>query len=272
MNPRATPPIYDSSRSRGLADVWRTRELLYRMTERNLKVKYQRSVLGFVWTLFNPLLTVAILMTVFSVIVRLGIPDYWAFLLSGYFVFNFSLQMLNTAVTVLRDHAQLTKSAAFPSEVLIFGATLARLVEFGVAMVPVLLALVLFHHGTVPASFILLPLLVLVQVLLVIGVVMPLAVLSVFFYDVEHAIPVIVMMLFYISPVFYPVSFVPAAVRDLYLLNPLAGLLTLYQTVLYDGRFPSFGLLAGTAVAGLAAAFIGYVIFNRYRATCAEVV
>lgn len=242
------------------------------MVERNLKVKYQRSALGFVWTLFNPLGTVLILIAVFSYIVRIEMTNYWAFLVSGYFVFNFVLQMLNTASTVLPEHAQLTKSAPFPSEILIFGATLARLFEFAIAMSLVLLVLVVFHHGGVPASFVMLPVLVVIQLLMVVGIVMPIAVASVFFHDLEHALPVAVMMLFYISPVFYPISFVPDAVQGIYYVNPLSGLLTLYHAVAYEGTFPS---LLRTGVVGIAAVvvcLIGYSIFNRYKSLCAEIV
>ncbi|HZN96516.1 MAG TPA: hypothetical protein VFB61_02195, partial [Gemmatimonadales bacterium] len=77
-----------------LGRLWRFRELLRSLVIRNLKVKYQRSLLGFVWTMLNPLLTVGILVLVFSHVVRIPLPDYWAFVLSGYFVWNCVLQTL----------------------------------------------------------------------------------------------------------------------------------------------------------------------------------
>ena len=97
---------------------------------RNLKVKYQRSLLGFVWTLVNPLLTVTILVVVFSHVVRIQVPHYWAFLLSGYFVWNFMLQTLNTGTYIFAEHSRLTRSVAFPSEILVFSAAGSRLIEF----------------------------------------------------------------------------------------------------------------------------------------------
>ncbi len=268
----AAIPSYSSDRRDNLAELWRSRELLVRLVQRNLQIKYQRSVLGFVWTLFNPLLTVAILMVVFRYVVRIEIPAYWAFLLSGYFVFNFALQMLNAAVTVLRDHAQLSKSAAFPAEVLIFAATLSRLAEYGVAMLLVLAALAIFHHGGVPIGFAFFPLLVVLLLLAVAGIVLPLSVISIFFYDVEHALPVLAMMLFYISPVFYPVSMVPDVIRPFFFLNPLSGLISLHHSALYEGVVPPLALLGGMTLFSVGVAVLGYLIFDRYRATCAEVV
>lgn len=264
--------VYRSDRRDSLREVWEFRALVFRLVERNLKVKYQRSVLGFVWSLFNPLLTVMVLIAVFSYVVRIQMPHYWAFLVSGYFVFNFILQMLSTASTVLREHAQLTKSAAFPGEVLILGATLARLFEFAIALGIVLLVLAVFHHGGVPSSFAVLPVLIAIQLLLVVGLVMPIAVASVFFRDIEHALPVVVMLLFYISPVFYPVSFVPEAFRAIYRLNPLAALLSLFHTVIYEGRFPSLATTATVAAVSVAICLIGYASFTRYKSLCAEIV
>ena len=83
--------VYDAAgrRSAMLPDLWRHRELLSRLVVRNLKMRYQRSVLGFVWTLLNPLVTIAILVIVFHYIIRIGVADYWAFLVSGYFAWVF---------------------------------------------------------------------------------------------------------------------------------------------------------------------------------------
>ena len=97
-----------------LSEVWRFREFLTSLVVRNLKVKYQRSVLGFIWTLLNPLLTVAVIAAIFSYVVRIEMPQYWAFLLSGYFVWNYVMQTLSSATYVLGEHAQLSRSVAFP--------------------------------------------------------------------------------------------------------------------------------------------------------------
>ncbi|MBA4157426.1 MAG: ABC transporter permease [Gemmatimonadetes bacterium] len=255
-----------------LLEIWRFREMLRSLVVRNLKVKYQRSALGFVWTLLNPLLTVGILIAVFSFIVRIQIPNYWAFLVSGYFVWNFIQQMLAAGTHVISEHAPLRRSAAFPSEVLILGATASRLAEFAVELSLALLLLVIFHHGGVPFSFVLLPLLVVLQLLMAMGFVMPLAALAVFYYDIQHALPAALLTLFYVSPVFYPANMVPEAMQSLYFLNPIAGLLTLYHSVLYEGVFPAPGQLAAVTVVSCLVFLGGYVVFNRYKTVFAEVV
>ena len=255
-----------------LSQVWSHRELLHSMIVRNLKVKYQRSLLGFVWTLINPLLTVAILVLIFSHVVRIPLPDYWAFVLSGYFVWNCTLQTLNTGTYIFAEHSRLTRSVAFPSEILVFSAAGSRVLEFLAEIVLIMIVLALFHHSRVPASFALLPLLLLIQILLVIGLALPIATLSVFYYDVQHALPIALTTLFYLSPVFYPVGMVPEAVRPFYFLNPIAGLLTLYHQVLYEGRMPPLTLLLGVIAGALLVYTIGYAVFKRYASVYAEIV
>ncbi|MGH7512018.1 MAG: ABC transporter permease [Gemmatimonadales bacterium] len=260
----ATPPR--------VMEIWRYRELLRGLVIRNLKVKYQRSLLGFVWTLVNPMLTVTILVVVFSHVVRIQVPAYWAFLLSGYFAWNFMLQTLTTGTWVFAEHSRLTRSVAFPSEILVFSAAGSRLIEFVAEILFTMAALVLLHHHGVPTSYVLIPVLILLQAVMAVGLTLPVATLSVFYHDVYHALPIALASLFYLSPVFYPASMVPEAFRALYFLNPIAGLLTLYHDVVYAGAWPSTLLLAGTAAQAALCYFLGHAVFNRYAAVFPEVV
>ena len=235
-------------------------------------MKYQRSTLGFVWTFLNPLLTVGILIAVFRIVIRLQIENYWAFLLSGYFVWNMVQQTLIAGSFIFYQYAQLARNVAFPKEIILFSAAIARLVEFAVEILLILIVLVLAHHHSIPTSLILLPFLVVLQLLLVLGFMFPIVTMSMLFTDVQHALPVIVTSFFYLTPVFYPAEMVPALIRPLYFFNPFAGLLTLYHRVLYEGQPPSFALLGGTTVAACVLFVIGYAIFKRYEDICNELI
>ena len=154
----------------------------------------------------------------------------------------------------------------------VVAATLSRFLEFMIELGCTLLLIVLFWHGGVPASFVLLPWLILLLLLLALGLAMPIAALSVFYYDVRHLLAPFLAALFYISPVFYSVEMVPDVLRPVYYINPIAFLLNIFHTVLYDGEWPSLPVLA-TATAVMAGTFlIGYAIFNRYKHLFAEVV
>ncbi|MEP7325702.1 MAG: ABC transporter permease [Gemmatimonadota bacterium] len=263
--------ISSSTRRPPLREVWAYRELLRSLVVRNLKVKYQRSVLGFVWTLLNPILTITVLTVVFTYFIKIRVDHYWAFVFSGYFVWNFILQMLSSATYMLAEHAPLRRSVAFPSVVLVLATAASRMVEFLIEMVIALLLLAIFHHHGLPAPLILLPLLILLQLLLAIGLTMPIATLSVFYSDVQHAMPIVLLMLFYLSPVFYPASLVPESLRTLYLLNPIAALLTLYHDVLYAGQWPPAWLFASVSLTAVLVCVLGYAIFDRYNALFAEI-
>jgi lipopolysaccharide transport system permease protein len=252
--------------------LWEYRSLLAGLVARNVKVKYQRSVFGFLWTLLNPLVMATVLISVFSYVIRIPIENYWAFLISGFFVWNFCSTSLYAAAYTMPEHAHLTRSIAFPQEALLVGAAISKLIEFSTELLLITLILAIFLHGHVPPSFVLVPLLVLLQFLLVLGLQLPLATLAVFFKDVEHALPIALTALFYLSPVFYPAEMIPEAARSWYMLNPIAQLLTLYHDVLFRGEFPPFERLATMCLTVLALFAAGSWAFNRYKKHFAEVV
>jgi len=262
----------DGRRTPVLPEIWRHRELLLRLVSRNLKMRYQRSVLGFLWALLNPLLTILILVAVFRYVIRIGVADYWAFLVSGYFAWVFLQHAIVTSAGVITDHSYMTRSLAFPAEILVLSSVLARLIEFAAELALVVIALVVFHHHAVPASMLLLPVVVAITLLLATGIALPIAAGAVFFKDIQHAVPVALMMLGYLSPVFYPLSLVPERFRTIYLLNPVAALLTVYHEILYEGRLPAFAVLFGSAVASVLICILGVVLFGRQRALFAEII
>lgn len=268
----STPFIGENRDTARSISIWRHRELLRSLVVRNFKLKYKRSVLGFLWTFLNPLFMVAVLVIVFTYVVRIPLPNYWAFLLSGYFVWSFIQQSVSLGTYIFVEHANLIRSIAFPKEALIIAAVLTRLLEYMAELFPVLIVLAVVHHQGVPASFCLVPLLILLQLLLAVGLVMPIATFSVFYNDVQHVLPVAFTAIFYISPVFYPVGLVPENLHSIYLSNPVAALLTLYHAVLYEGTIPSAALLGATVFVTAMIAVVGYVIFNRFKDVFAEIV
>jgi len=261
--PRLTPQLWE---------VWHYRELIWNLTARDLKVKYQRSWLGFLWTLLNPLVTVAVLIAVFSYVVRLPIRNYWAFLLSGYFAWNFFSLTLNGGVQAAVGNALLTRSAYFPQEVIIISSALARLLEFFGELAIILILLAVFHHKGFPLSFLMILPITLILLLFSIGISFPLVTLAVYYEDTVQAIPLATIALFYASPVFYTVDLVPESVRVIYLLNPVALILSLWHTALYQGEMPDLLVLLVSAGIAIVFAWLGYALFNRKKREFAEIV
>lgn len=241
------------------------------LARHHLILKYQASLLGFVWTLLSPFGSMAVLILVFSFVVRIDVERYWAFLLSGYFVWVFIGHVVGASTNLFREYSALRQSIAFPNEVVILGAGGARLVEFLAELVLVVAALAIFHHNGVPTSFVAIPGLVVLLGVLVFAITLPLATMSLLHHDVEHALPVVMGLLFYASPVFYPAALVPEAVRPFFLMNPIAGVLTMFHDVLYDGRFPDPWLMLATSFTALVLLVAGYAYFNRHRRVLPEI-
>jgi len=250
----------------------RFRRLVGVLVARNTKLKYQRSLLGFLWTLLNPLLMIAILLTVFTHVIRIPIPAYWAFLLSGYFAFHSITQSLNASAFVYLEYSSMVRNVVFPVGAPVFASSISRFLEFFVELVLIVAILAIVHHQGVPASFAALPLLLVLHFLLVVGLSLPIAALSVYYYDIRHVLSILLTAMFYVSPVFYRADMVPEAFRALYFVNPVAGLLDAYQHVLYDGRFPSASSVGILTLQVLVICLVGYGFFCRRKHEFAEVV
>jgi ABC-type polysaccharide/polyol phosphate export permease len=141
-------------------------------------------------------------------------------------------------------------------------------IELGIALV----ALVVFHHGTIPMSFLMLPVLLLILFILVVGLKMLIAVLSAFYHDVQNVMPIVILTLFYLSPVFYPIGFVPENLQPLFYASPFASMLTLFHAVLYEGQFPTLNMLLGAGAWAVGMLIVGHKIFDRYKSVLAEIV
>jgi len=138
-----------------VGEILQYRELLRSLTVRDLKVKYQRSLLGLVWTLLQPLLNIVILVAVFSYIVRIEMHNYWAFLISGFFAWNFISLALNHATSLIIGNAALSRSVYFPREILVLSAASSKLVEFLFEIAIVIVVLLVFHFESIPGSLVL---------------------------------------------------------------------------------------------------------------------
>jgi len=254
-----------------LINVWQNRELIGILMLRNIKIKYKGSLLGFLWTLISPLMMLTLLLLVFTHIVRIPIANYWAFLLSGYFLWTFSNNAITSGTLSLTEHTNMVRNATFPPEVPIIASILAKFFEFLIELSLVIILIAVMHHRGLPYSYVVVPLLLFPLLLLIFGLTLPLSAFAVFYYDVRHMLPIILTAMFYISPVFYSVDLVPSKYRFIYTINPFAHLLTCYQRVLYYGKFPSTEELLVVFLMAIITFLCGYTLFNRYKDMFAEI-
>ena len=254
-----------------LASLWRFRYLTSVLIARNIKLKYQNSALGVLWTILNPLMIVVILLVVFTRVVRIDIAHYWAFLLSGYFAYHFFSQAVLAASGVLDEYAVMVRSVAIPRSTVVLAAVTSRFFDFVLEFALAVAAIGIFHHQGIPIGFLSLPLLMLLLFVLTFGIALMIAALAVFYYDVRHILPIALTALFYASPVFYSVAMIPEEYRVAYYLNPLAVLLDLLHSTGYGGAAPALELLLVSILQVAVIGAAGMSIFARLERAFAEV-
>ena len=267
---------------KNLAGLWRHRALAYVLVARELKARYRGSVLGFFWSLLNPLLMLAVYAVVFAVIFTGRGPStspYALFLFSGLLPWNWLSSSLTDAAASLTTHGALLKKILFPAEVLPLVAVLAQGLHFVFALPVLLLGLILGALGTfgppIPLGWPLVqavPLFVLEGVF-VAGLGLLLAALTVHFRDVKDLLATALSLWFFATPVLYTLSDInQERVRAILRLNPAAPLFDAWRDALFYARWiePSrWGLLLAIACVSF---FLGYALFDRLRDSYPEAV
>ncbi len=244
-------------------------ELTTNLVARDLKTKYRGTVLGVFWSLLNPLLLMLVYTVLFSKIARLPIPRYPVFLLAGLVPWNAFAQSLTNATTSVVDNAGIVRKVYFPLEILPISAVLSASVNFLISLVLLaVLALVFGVH--LGLSLLLLPVLIALQIAFTIGLGSLLAAGDVFFRDVQYFLGVLVLVWFFGTPVVYSLDLVPAGLRPLFEANPMAWLVSSYQSLWYYGRMPEWTSLGAFAVVALVTLAVGLLGYGRLKRRFAE--
>lgn len=262
-----------------LADLYRYRTLIGTLVLRELRARYRGSFLGFLWSFLNPLLLMLVYALVFSIYLRVPMEGYAVFLFSGLLPWLWFSSSLGHASGVIVGSGALVKRVLFPAEILPLVSVLSNLINMLLSL-PLLFAFLLAFGIRPRAVLAFLPLLLLLQFLLTTGLALALAALNVHLRDVEQILTNGLTLLFFLSPILYPVSTVPTTLRlgealavplrPLYFLNPIAGLVQSYQNIFFFGREPHWIHLGMVALCAGLALLGGWRVFDRLRDTLAE--
>jgi len=249
---------------RELARLWRYRAAVSVLIGRELKARYRGAALGFVWSVLNPLIFMAVYVLVFSVYLRIEVEKYPAFLLCGLLPWIWFSSSLIEASRSIIDNRGLVKKVALPSGIFPLVSIGSNLAHFLLSL-PVLLVL-LFALG-LPVSWpiVFFPAVLLVQFLLTFGIALACAALAVRFRDMLQVVPNVLTLWFFVTPIFYSEQMVPPGFRGVLLLNPMAPLVMLYQDILYHRRAPDLLPLAFLLVLGVAVVVGGHLVFEARR-------
>jgi ABC-type polysaccharide/polyol phosphate export permease len=245
-------------------EISKNRELIWALALKDLRVRYKRSVLGFLWALLNPLFTMIILTIVFSSVMRIEINHYAIFLLAAILPWTFFSQALSYSVESIVGNGELLKKLYIAKSVFPVSAVLANLINFALSLIPlVLLLLVLrfpFHW-----TWIYLPVPLICLVAFTLGFGFFCATANVFFRDVSHIIQIVLSGWFYFSPIIYSQNMIPEKYTTLFRLNPMRYILNGFRLSIYDGMLPSLQSAGMSFLCGFGVLILGYLVFRRYQ-------
>lgn len=256
-----------------LNSLFQSKDLLLAWTSRNIRARYQQSMLGWMWAIVQPAAQVAIFTFIFTVFVPVdtGSTPYVLFSFVALAPWTFLAAALTDMTGSFVNNMSLVTKIYFPREVLPLAALLARLMDFGIAAVMVVALILLYRVPLFPLGWLFLPAIVGIQLLLVIGVGFICAAVNVFYRDVQSFLVLALQVWFYASPIIYPVSVVPENLQSLYFLNPMAGIIEAYRDVLLYGQIPGPHLVVA-GVISFAAFAIGYWFLKRVEFQFADIV
>jgi len=232
------------------------RHLLFLMIKRDFVTRYRRSVLGILWSLLNPVLTMLIMTMVFSQIFRFEIPNYSfaVYYLSGQFIFGFFSESTTIAMSSIVGNGAIIKKVYVPKWVFPISKIMSSLVNMFFSFIAFIVVFIVMGES-INWTFLLIPIPIILIFIFSLGVGMLLSSLSVFFRDINHIYGIGVTLLMFMTPLFYPVSILPDRVYYLIHLNPLFHYVTYFRDLTLSGTVPSLWsniICLGFALAALA--------------------
>jgi ABC-type polysaccharide/polyol phosphate export permease len=264
---KSTPSVYDSSRSRSAlieeaVELYRYRDLLWRLVHRDLTIRYKRSTLGFLWTMLNPLLMMLVLTIVFSSLFRFEIAHYPIYLLSGTLLYGFFQWGTSQAIHSLIWGGGLMSKIYLPKTIFVAAASIVSLVNLLLALIPLAIIMIV-NHSTFSCALLFLPAAIALAFLFTVGIGLFVATLAVFFADIADIYSIALTILFYLTPLFYPISVVPSRFLGFIHLNPMYYFVEIFRQPIHEGVLPDGGLVWRASLIAVGAFVAGWWFFTR---------
>jgi ABC-type polysaccharide/polyol phosphate export permease len=244
--------------------TYQYRELIWALALKELKIRYKRSVLGFMWALLNPAFMMLVLTLVFSTIMRFAIPHYAIFLLSVLLPWTFFSQSLSYAVEAIVTNGDLIKKVAVPKLVFPMAALVSNLINLFLSLIPLALLVLGMRHPFY-WTWLYLPVPLLALTIFTLGLTFFFAAANVYYRDVSHILQVVLSAWFYVTPIIYSLDFIPEKHRWIFKLNPIIYVINGFRLSVYYGQLPKASSVAASFVCAFVSLLIGYAIFRKYQ-------
>lgn len=255
-------------------DIWAHRFAMRNLIAKDFRIRYRNMSLGVLWSVLNPLVMLGILLMVFTVVYpQTGQAYFPISILLGLVSYNFFTLCIPAATLAVLENAPLVKKVAFPRQILPISVVISQSIQVMVQLVLVAIFILLFQVP-LTAKFFLAPLIVGVLLIFLIGAGLLCSALNVVFRDTRYIVESLLTVLFWLSPVFYPLSIVhekfPKWLFGLYILNPLAGCIEALRRVILQGLYPDAVSFAAAALVSLATLVVGFTLFTRLQRQFAD--
>ncbi|EOS21305.1 hypothetical protein C804_06035 [Lachnospiraceae bacterium A4] len=255
---------------RFLSELWQYREMIISLVKRDLKSRYKGSILGFMWMFLNPLLQLCVYTIVFSVIMKSGIEKYYLFLFVALVPWIFFSTCLSGGTMVVFGQQDMVKKIYFPREVLPISFATSQFVNMLLSFLVILLVVFIEGINVQWQAWTCLPLVMIIEYILALGITFLASALTVYFRDLEHILGIVSMAWMYLTPVLYSIDMVPEEYTVIAKLNPMTPITIAYRDILYYGQVPQLSTLANAIALGMIVLLVGKISFSRLQRGFAE--
>ena len=245
-----------------LSTFFRYKELLAELVKRDIKVRYRRSVLGMLWSVLNPLLTMLVMSFVFSNVFRNNLHNFPVYLLTGQLVFGFFSEATNQCMTSIIDNRPLLLKIYIPKYIFPMSRVGASLVNMMFSLIALIIVMI-FTGTPLSWTMLLVPLLFLYTFVFVLGMGLLLSCIAVFFRDIIHLYGVVLTAWMYVTPIFYPVEILPEIGQVLVRFNPLFHYVRFMRQCVWSQEWPVFNMHAFCIAFSLMAISAGLYAFSK---------
>jgi ABC-type polysaccharide/polyol phosphate export permease len=264
---------HDTRPMRSLSEIWRSRELIRALAERELRVRYKQALLGLSWAVMTPIALMIVFTLFFQRVARVntGGAPYPLFAYLGLLPWTFFSTSVSQGGQSLVQNVALLNKVYCPREVFPIASVAVAGTDTALSLVALVGLFVVTGFGPRPeAAWV--PVLLLVQVAFTLGVVMLISSVTVYLRDLRHALPILLQLGLFATPVAYGIDVIPTSLRPVYAaLNPLAPVIDGYRRSVLLGRTPQLGLLGIGSITAAAALLVGYKVFKRLETGFADV-
>ena len=219
-------------------ELYAYRELLKTNVQKEIRGKYKGSFLGVLWSFLNPLLMVLVYALVFPYIMRMNVPNYLIYLITGVIPWNFFTTCITTGCNCVWINGGIIKKVYFPREILPISVVVAGLINFLISCV-IILIFTIFGGIGISIQLLWLPLIAIIQSALSLGLLFVLSAINVYVRDIEYLVAFLLNLLFYATPILYTASMFPSKVRWILYLNPMSTIVDAYRSIFYYKVMPN---------------------------------